>query len=342
MIESYYKKEYFTGKYLDPSNGFKEKELLFEVRHDEITATTCRILPMRFRIPVRPDIKQYLETSAQSKCPFCPELFEKITPRFTRNITENGKFQRGRAFLFPNAFPHASFNCVAIFSDKHFIGLNELTTDTMLDGFLVCQDYFKSLKEAGCEVRFCSINWNYMPPAGGGVVHPHIQTVAGQNPTSHVMNLKSKAHAYREATGNDLWIDLMAYEKKTDQRFIANTGNIEWTVSFAPRGMAGEIGFFFTARRSIFDLTDDDYRELMQGLVALFRYFDEKKFISFNMSLIASMAKDDDLCVQGRLMPRYIILPLGASDVNYFEKLHNEVICPSIPEDICKELKPLF
>lgn len=27
-------------------------------------------------------------------------------------------------------------------------------------------------------------------------------------------------------------------------------------------------------------------------------------------------------------MPRFEINPLGTSDINYFEKLHNEIICP--------------
>jgi general stress protein 26 len=52
--------------------------------------------------------------------------------------------------------------------------------------------------------------------------------------------------------------------------------------------------------------------------------------------------EDDNLWVQGKLMPRFVILPLETSDVNYFEKLHNETICPFIPEEMCQELKALF
>jgi hypothetical protein len=28
--------------------------------------------------------------------------------------------------------------------------------------------------------------------------------------------------------------------------------------------------------------------------------------------------------------------------LNYFEKLHNEIICPTVPEELCLELQPYF
>jgi len=342
MIDKLYKKEFRFGKYLDPFNDFKEKEVPFEIRYDEITSVTCRILPVRYRLSVKPDIKTYLEKSAEANCPFCPGLFEKMTPKFTPDILKEGKFRRGDALLFPNAFPYDQFNCVAIFSHRHFIGLPELTAETMVEGFLVCQDYFKKMKEMHPAIRFCSINWNYMPPAGGGLLHPHIQTVIGETPTRFAAAISRKAVDYRDAVGSNLWRDLIAHEKAMDERFIASTGNIAWMTSFAPQGMAGEIRFIFNGKKSIFHLGVEDMNELLTGFSRLFRYFDEKNFISFNMALYATLVEDDNLWVQGRLMPRFVILPLETSDVNYFEKLHHEIICPFIPEETCRELKPLF
>lgn len=342
MINTVYKKELRAGKFLDPLNEFREKEVPIEIRHDEITGVTSHILPTRYRISIKPDLRHYLEKSTESNCPFCPGLFEKATPKLTSNITKEGRFQRGNAFLFPNAFPHDQFNCVAIFSDKHFLGINELTTETMLDGFFVCRDYFKRMKEVYPALRFCSINWNYMPLAGGGLLHPHLQTVIGENPPRFVETISTKARRYKEATGSNLWGDLIAYEKEKDERYIASTGNIEWIASFAPHGMAGEIWFVFNGKKSIFDLNDGDLNELLTGFSHLFRYLDEKNFISFNMSIFATFEEDDDIWVQGRLIPRYVMLPLGTSDVNYFEKLHNEIICSFIPEEMAKELKLMF
>ncbi len=342
MIERVYKKELRLEKYLDPLNDFKEKEVSIEIRHDEITGVTSHILPNRYKISIKPDSKHYLEKSPESNCPFCPGLFEKATPKFTSDIISEGKFQRGDAFLFPNAFPHDQFNCVVIFSNKHFLLLNELTTEATRDGFLVCRDYFRRMKEIHPAVGFCSINWNYMPLAGGGLLHPHVQTVIGEKPSHFVSAILTKAHSYKETTGRNLWGDLIAYEKEKDERFIASTGSIDWIASFAPHGMAGEIWFVFTGKRCIFDLSDEDINELLTGFSRLFRYFDEKNFISFNMALYATFAENDNLWVQGRVIPRYVMLPLGTSDVNYFEKLHDEIICPCVPEEMSKELKSFF
>jgi galactose-1-phosphate uridylyltransferase len=212
----------------------------------------------------------------------------------------------------------------------------------MRDGFLVCRDYFQRMKDIHPALRFSSINWNYMPPAGGGLIHPHVQTVIGENPTRFMSRIAAKARSYKEDAGSNLWRDLIAYERERDERYIASTGAIAWMVSFAPQGMAGEIRFFFDGKRSIFELEDDDFNELLTGFSRIFKYFDEKNFISFNMALFAALEEDDDLWVQGRLMPRFSMLPLGTSDINYFEKLHDEIICPSIPEELCKDLKALF
>lgn len=341
-VERFYRREYEKARYLDPFNGFQEKQILFETRHDEITGATSRIIPGRHRGAVRPDINQYLEKNPESACPFCPALFEKITTKFTPDIHPEGKFRRGNAVLFPNAFPHSAFNCVATFSDTHYLSLTDLSVDVMLDGFLVCLDYFSCMKKVHDGLNFCSINWNYMPPAGGGLVHPHLQTVISENPTNFVRKISAAGENYRKETGGDLWRDLIDYEKAADERYIASTGAVDWMVSFAPRGMLGEVRFIFHGKSSICKVSEDDFRELLSGLRRVFAYFDSKNLISFNAGLFGNIQDDGNLYVQGRIVPRFILLPLGASDNNYFEKIHDETICPVIPEDMCRELKDAF
>ena len=65
-------------------------------------------------------------------------------------------------------------------------------------------------------------------------------------------------------------------------------------------------------------------------------------FMSFNLTLYAPMTNDRNLWVQGKLVPRFEINPLGTSDLNYFEKLHNEIICPVVQEQLCEEIQPYF
>ena len=156
-------KETVTGRHLSPFDGFEPKDMTIEERYDETTGVASRILPYRVRPAQKPDTAVYLEKSPESICPFCPALFDKITPRFTPDIIEGGKFTRGSAFLFPNAFPYDATNTVAIFSHRHFVGLDSLTPDAMRDGFAVCRDYFYRMAELQKGFRYGSINWNYMP-----------------------------------------------------------------------------------------------------------------------------------------------------------------------------------
>jgi UDPglucose--hexose-1-phosphate uridylyltransferase len=342
MKDMGFRRDVTVGRYLDPFDGFKEKESSFEIRKDEITGVTCRILPYRFRLAEKPDVNSYLEKSPEAICPFCPGLFAQMTPKFTPEIIPEGRFQRGRAFLFPNAFPYDRNNAVAIFSDDHFLGLDELLPKVMLDGFMICQDYFSRMYRMDPSLRFCSINWNYMPPAGGGLVHPHLQTIVGENPTRFVKTLYESAIRYKEQEGSNLWRDLVTFEKAEGERFVGTTGTIDWMTSFAPKGMAGEVTFVINEKSSIFSLNDDDFLELMAGLSRIFQYFHANDFISFNMALYATFAEDDYLWIQGRIIPRFQLPPLGTSDLNYFEKFHEEIICPTIPEDLCKEIQKLF
>ena len=62
----------------------------------------------------------------------------------------------------------------------------------------------------------------------------------------------------------------------------------------------------------------------------------------FNLSLFSGNLKGTPSWVYGRLCPRMIIPPWNISDINYFEKLHDEVMCVVSPEEFCKVLKPFF
>ncbi len=337
-----YFKEITIGRYLNPFKTYEEKEIIIEERYDETTGVASRILPYRVRPAQKPDINAYLEKSPSSLCPFCPDLIEKLTPRFTRDILAEGQFRHGEARLFPNAFPYDATNTVAILSSRHFLALDELTADAMRDGFAVCRDYLFRIAEMQQGYNYCSINWNYMPPSGGGLIHPHLQTIVGRQPTNFMRRLIASAQNYATATGGHLWKDLLAKEQQAGERVIACTGALTWIAAFSPKGMAGEIDFYFKEKTSFFDLTEANINELLQGLSRIFCYLHVNHYMSFNLSLYAAMSPSKQLWVQGKIVPRFELNPLGTSDLNYFEKLHDEIICPVVPEALCKELQAYF
>lgn len=337
-----WKKEVQSVVYLDPRDDFREKSISLEIRRDGITGVTSHVLPHRLRVVGVPDPSALLQRSPPATCPFCPDSLERTTPRFPADILPEGRFRRGTAVLFPNAFPYEKNNAVAIFGGQHVWKLEAVDPRVLRDGFLVCRDYFQRLLELDPALRFCSINWNYLPPAGGGLVHPHLQTVAGAEPTAFVRTSHESALRYHQHTGGDLWQDLVGFEREQDERFIATTGGIDWVAAFSPKGMAGEVSFYFPDRHSIFELSDAEIETCADGLSRVFRYLEQNHFSSFNLALYATFQPDQALCVQGKIVPRFLLPPLDTSDVNYFEKLHDEIICIVVPEEMAREMAPYF
>jgi len=57
---------------------------------------------------------------------------------------------------------------------------------------------------------------------------------------------------------------------------------------------------------------------------------------------LPTWSEKSTFCIQARIIPRVSIPPLGISDVNYFEKGHNEVITVVFPEELADEIRTLL
>jgi galactose-1-phosphate uridylyltransferase len=131
--------------------------------------------------------------------------------------------------------------------------MDTLKPSLMRDAFQVCQVYFQRMAQIDRDLQYASINWNYMPPSGGGLLHPHLQTIISDKPTRFVQTLYTSARRYEARTGCRLWEELVATEKAAEERYIGATGSVQWLTSFAPRGMAGELAFFLPECRSLLE-----------------------------------------------------------------------------------------
>ena len=60
---------------------------------------------------------------------------------------------------------------------------------------------------------------------------------------------------------------------------------------------------------------------------------------SFNMTLLINLNPCEEFPVQARITPRMSMPPWGTSDVNYFEKGHNEIIVVLPPEALAEEIR---
>jgi len=333
-----FKRTFEQAKFLDPFNDFKEKVISIEIREDPITGLISRILKFRFKLPESPEIKETFRATSK-ECPFCQENLDKVTPKFTREIFPEGRITAGESTLLPNAFPYSKYNSVVVLSKEHFIGIDKFTVTMLKNGFRSAQKYIKRILDLDPDVKHYSVNWNYMPPAGGGLIHPHLQIVADVSPTYIQRILYERSKNYYQNNSSILWKDFLSQEKKSNQRYIGTIGSVSFLSAFAPSGMLGEIIAVFEGKNSITDLSEGDLNDFSEGLVKIFRYFGTKNIYSFNLGVYSIRTGQDYLWVNSRIIPRVSLPPLNISDINYFEKLHKEVISTVLPEEMCDEIR---
>ena len=326
---------------LDPREGYARRSISFEARKDPLTGRVSRILPFRRKLSETSVSQEVLETSKKG-CPFCPGQVDSSTPKFIPEMAPEGRLRRGRAVSFPNSFPYARYNWVVVLSDEHFYSLDQFTPEILKDGFLVAREGIRRVGEANPEYTFSSINWNYLPQSGGGLYHPHFQVVVQRTPTRFHADVLRGLKGYQLRENSFFWEDLLSEEARRGERYLGNFGDVHFWSAFSPGGIFGEIEVLFVHRAAVEDVTEEDWSDFSRGLTKIFRYLHEKRTFSFNLALYSGTLPEVRSWVYARLCPRMLIPPWNTSDINYFEKLHGEVICVISPEDLAAGLKPFF
>ena len=326
---------------LDPNEGFTRKEFVFEVRKDPLTGHVSRILPFRFKFPQTQILTEVIKSSREN-CPFCPDRILSTTPQFVPEIISEGRICRGRAMLFPNSFPYAQWNWVVVLSEEHFLHLDQFSVEILRDGFLVGQEGIEKLEQVDDNYNYVSINWNYLPQAGGGIIHPHLQVIVEDSPAASQKNVLKGLKRYQMEGGQSFWDDFFSKEIRINERYVGKEGDIHFLTSFSPSGILGEILFLFSNKTTIKELTIKDWEDFPEGLMKVFLFLKGKHIPSFNLAVFSGSEEGVESWVYGRLCPRMSLPPWNTSDINYFEKLHDEVICAVSSEEICKEIKLFF
>lgn len=327
--------------FLDPKEGFQKKELTIEVREDPLTGHHSRILPFRRRFPDASIPHDLIEASRKG-CPFCPEQIETLTPRLVPEIAVEGRIRKGRAVLFPNSFPYAKHNWVVALTEDHFLQIDRFTPEILRDGFEAVSEGISRLEKICPEDQYASVNCNYLLQAGAGVLHPHLQVVVQEEPTVKHRAVLEGLKTYHREKGAFFWEDYLLEEKGAGERYIGKIGETHFCSSFSPLGILGEILVLFEGRENLSDLSAKNWSDFSEGLVRIFKYLIDTRTYSFNLSLFSGTWEGVRNWVYGRLCPRTTMPPWGTSDINYFEKLHGEVICVLSPETLAKEIQPYF
>jgi UDPglucose--hexose-1-phosphate uridylyltransferase len=337
-----FKKRLQHAKILDPKKGYEEKTLSLETRWDPLTKRTVRVLDLPIKKLDKLDIEEFLNMAGDVQCPFCPGALETVTPRFSDDFIEGGRLRFGEVCVIPNRLPFDRYCAVCVLTQRHYVPLADFTAEMLFNGFSTACVFLRRLLEVDPQVRFFSINWNYLPMSGGSVIHPHLQIIGGELPTHYQGEMIRWGREYQQSSGAIFWDELIIKERELAQRYIGAVGNTVWLASYAPLGF-GDIMVVFRERTSIVDLSDQDLKDFSQGLVKVFHYFTDFNYYSFNLGLYSGEYRgDDSFWVNARMVTRRLLPPVGASDVSYFEKLHGESISYKKPERLCEELKGYF
>jgi len=340
VVEIQFFKKEEQSWFLDPKEGFSKKSVSFEIRRDDLTGHFSRILPYRRKYPEVVIPLEMLEAS-KKVCPFCADQIASSTPKLPPEIASEGRLRRGSAWLFPNAFPYARYHWVIVLSEEHFLYPDQFSVEILRDGFLLAQEGIKKIEQSQPAFQYGYINWNYLPSAGAGLFHPHLQVIIEDVPTASHKKVLEGISRYQKEGKPSFWQDYLLEEIKRGERYIGHQGDVHFLTAFSPRGIFGEIFILFSNRSTIDEVNTEDWTHFSQGLISVFQYL-RSHIVSFNLSLFSGNAKGTRSWVYGRLCPRMIIPPWNISDINYFEKLHDEVMCVVSPEELCKDLKPLF
>lgn len=323
-------------RFLDPTRNFEPVEKITEIRTDPLTNRRSRVLDMPFQ-PHKPDVEAMVARSRASFNPFAAGRRDEVTPRFIQEVEGvDGRLARGEALVVPNLFPYDRHSAVTILSEADFVPLDGFTEKLLTDAFSADLEYLRLVRDRSGSLRHFSVNWNYMPLAGGSLVHPHHQLIASPTPTNYLSDVEAGLGRY----GGPYFRDLVAAEEG-GERWVGREGSGSWLTGFAPMGHIDFLGIF-EGRRSLFDLDEGDVGALSRSLLRVFEYLDEAGFASFNLALYG-LEGVERFEVHCRLSPRFLLdNELGSSDVNYFEVSHAESLAFFYPEAAAQGLRAKF
>jgi UDPglucose--hexose-1-phosphate uridylyltransferase len=332
-----------TSSFLDPRKEFELTTQPFQVRLDPLTGRSGHFSHFGAIKPQPLDMGSYERPEVKGFCPFCPDKRARYTPRFTQEIVPEGQMARGEALLVPNLYPYDVYSAVVIMTEGHVVPLDRFTESNLSDALALGVHFLKAVRAAQPALPFHIMTWNYMPPSGGGLVHPHQQYFATPQPGNQYLNELGASEDFFKGHGVSFWSELIAEEQGRDERYIGKVGTSHWLSSFVSLGVLGDVVAILPERFCIDDITDADIADVTSGLLKLFRYFHESGIHSFNAAWFVGPGSQTCFPIHLRIIPRtFLNMRDYAPDVNFFQALLVEPVSVVLPEDLCAQIKPFF
>ena len=328
---------------LNPAKDMERRVIPSEIRLDPLTGRTARICHFMKLKWQKPDFDQ-LVAGTENYCPFCPDKIFEVTPCFPEDVFPEKRLVRDDLVLFPNLAPYDSISAVVSLGARHYIPMTEIEPERIAKGFGLAMELFRHLQQSRHpESIFQLINWNYMPPSGSSLIHPHLQVFSCSLAPNLLRQELSGAKAYLQEKKTNYWDDLVEFEKAEGERYLGDIGRTVWLTAYAPMGVAGDVMAVVPGARSTLDLTDGDLLDLALGLTKLMAAYDRMGIFSFNMNFFPGAPGDEHAGFRLLFSPRtFFNQSLGTPDIGALRNLYNETLCMAFPEEINLMLKPEF
>lgn len=327
----------------NPRQDMAETRIASEIRFDPLTGNSTRICHFAKLQWEKPDLEA-LVGGTENWCPFCADKVLKVTPAFPAEIIPQGRMQKEDKLIFPNIAPYDSLGAVATFGARHYIPMTAFSADLIASTMGFALEFFKCVARTGHpESVYHIINWNYMPPSGSTIIHPHLQVFASSTAPNLMRQELALSRRYQEKNGSNYWDDLVHAEKEQGVRYLSKIGRTHWMSAYAPLGVVGDALAVVEDARCTLDLTDQDLMDIAAGITKVLGEYDKMGLYSFNMNFFTGTDADDHFRFHLRLSPRtFFSQKLGTPDVGALQHLFNEAICMAFPEEINEALKKGF
>ncbi len=328
---------------LNPQKEMAERRIPSEIRVDPLTGRTARICHFMKLEWEKPDFTS-LVAGTDAWCPFCADKVLEVTPCFSDDLIPEGRMRREDMVIFPNIAPYDSIGAVATFGSRHYIPMTGFEPDQIAAAFGFVLEFFRRVAASGHpESVYHIVNWNYMPPAGSSLIHPHLQVFSTSSAPNLMRQEIEASQRYRDTHGTTYWDDLVAVERDSGERYLGRIGRTHWLTAFAPMGVAGDVMAVVEDARCTLDLTVDDLLDLANGLSKLMIAYDKMGIYSFNMNFFTAVWGDDHFRFHLLFSPRtFFNQQLGTPDIGALRNLFNETLCMAYPEEINGMLKNDF
>jgi galactose-1-phosphate uridylyltransferase len=174
-----------------------------------------------------------------------------------------------------------------------------------------------------------SINWNYLPSAGASMVHPHMQGIADPQPTLVTERYLSAGKKYAAREGRRYWDAVREQERSSDRYLFGD--EILWSAHAVPIGEREVRGILPICR---LDELESYTEVLADGILKIIQLYRKLGTYAFNMAIFFSREKTKDFSAFCSLISRINPNPLSTSDSAFMERLHNEPLILTLPEDL--------